>query len=82
MRIRTESGATYLLDRAALTIRRVGGEDSTDLRRDSEPLILWEWPKLQIGRSMILILQVRQDSVPTLRITSPVRSIETGPEDG
>lgn len=82
MRIRTESGATYLLNRAAQTICRVRGEDSVDFRRDGEPVHLWEWPKLEIGRSMILILQVREDSVPTMRITSPVRSIETGPEDG
>lgn len=88
----TATGSHYLLDLDARTIRRTMAATApivayldagfSLLRRDGEALELLLLESCRIGASARYWLQVREDHIPTLRMTSPVLRIEdvTGPE--
>jgi hypothetical protein len=75
--VNTEN-STYLLDLEEMNVRRIPGDGpySGPLRRDDETLTLVELPvPPQVGESMVMVLQIRDDGVVTIRRTSPVISI-------
>jgi hypothetical protein len=74
MIVHTE-GATYVLDRDSMIATRFPN-NKIQLRKDAEQLKLYMWPQVTIFRPMILLMQIREDGVPTLRITMPVTAIE------
>jgi hypothetical protein len=74
MRVVTE-GAVYEFDARSMTAVRLRREGS-HLRRDGEPLALLSWPEPVAGRGMELQLLVREDGLPTSRVTSLVRRVE------
>ena len=83
----------YVLDLDAGTARRIPGEGLggvpgliapvvTDLRGDCGPVPLIEVAQAVVGASMVLLLQLRDDDVVTVRVTSVVRAIRPlGGED-
>jgi hypothetical protein len=73
--VRTASGTTYLLDPNSFTVRRLRGDGAGELRRDDEPIPLQQWPTPVIGRPMVLVLQLRDDHLQTVRMTTPVQAI-------
>jgi hypothetical protein len=74
--VNTEN-STYLLDLEEMNVRRIPGDGpySGGLRRDGELLALLELRPPQVGESMVMVLQIRDDGVRTIRRTSPVMSI-------
>ena len=83
-RLRTASGTTYRLDvrPEASTLTRLPVEDSPDedydqavLRKDGEPLPLLGVVRAAVGASAAFWVVVR-DGFATLRMTTPVLSIE------
>lgn len=72
--ITTETGTTYLLD---LDHRRLARMPiHTQLRRDHETLRLHAIVTCRIGTSAAFLVQVRDDTVPTIWLTTHVVSIE------
>jgi hypothetical protein len=47
------------------------------LRRDAEPLPIIRILELAVGAPMTVLLQVREDGIPTIRRTTTVRHILT-----
>jgi hypothetical protein len=74
MRVVTE-GAVYEFDARSMTAVRLR-RDGRHLRRDGEPVALLSWPEPVVGRGMELQLLLREDGVPTCRVTSLVRRVE------
>ncbi|WP_336716267.1 hypothetical protein [Arthrobacter sp. USHLN218] len=85
--VRTVSGTLYVFDltHGNRTMTRLpshkdmyGDSDrfpSSDLRRDGEALRLLSIYRLQIGHSGALLVDVREDGIPTFRGTTPLISI-------
>lgn len=80
--VRTET-STYVLDLDAMTATRLPGTgagalpglppvETADLRRDAEPIPLLARPEPVVGRPLELLLQVREDGIPTVRVTNVV----------
>ncbi|MGF9663161.1 hypothetical protein AAIH25_14990 [Arthrobacter crystallopoietes] len=86
-RVGTASGSLYVFDltHGNRTMTRLpDSEDprgefrripSADLRRDGEALRLLSIYRLQLGQPGALLIDVREDGIPTLRGTTPVVSI-------
>lgn len=74
LRVVTE-GAIYDFDARSMTAVRLRRTGSL-LRRDGEPLALLSWPEPVVGQGMALELLVREDGVPTTRLTSAVVRVE------
>lgn len=75
IRVHTLSGSIHELDLEAMTYTRLrfaGGE----LRRDGEPLRLLDYSPYGVGMPMTLLLQVREDGMPTIRATNVITRIE------
>lgn len=77
MLIETESGSRYEFDLEANTVRRVPGDEASQLRKDDEvrPLIRIPHPPV-VGKPFVFVLDVRGDGVDTARTTTPIVSIE------
>ncbi|HVV75039.1 MAG TPA: hypothetical protein VHC43_03310 [Mycobacteriales bacterium] len=87
--VRTASGAEYVVDLDARTVRRhcVGakpapGHALVGLRRDREPVMLVAVEHIEIGRPARLVLRgvASDQATVTCRVTTPVVTIE--PADG
>jgi hypothetical protein len=63
----------YILDIDARTVRRLPGLDANGLRKDDEILSLLELGKPQVGYSLTMMVQVRDDEI-TFRVTTAVIS--------
>lgn len=84
----TETSA-YLLDYDTMTATRLPGRGAGDdpsetrpalllnLRRDAEPLPLLQRPDLIVGQPLVMLLQVREDGIPTWRTTTNIREIRS-----
>lgn len=71
MIVKTETGTTYLLEDGHLTRLKA----AHDLRRDGEPIKIIKMGPPTVGQRWALVLDLRQDGIPTLRLTSPVVEI-------
>lgn len=70
-RIRTESGAVYIID--GDRVLRVDDDSETKMRRDGEWLRMLEPPVIKVGAAMVLWLEpLSTEASMTQRITSPV----------
>jgi hypothetical protein len=84
--VTTATGSQYLLDLTARTVRRQMAATTpivdyleagfSHLRRDGETLELLMLESCAVGASARYWIQVRDDHIPTLRITSPVLRID------
>lgn len=84
--VTTATGSHYRIDLdSRMLTRHVGATPPTDeywkvgtshLRRDGESLEVLMVDSCKVGEPGRLFLQVRADKIPTLRITSPVVSIQ------
>lgn len=79
--VATESGS-YVIDLKNETSIRTPRKDveaadvyAADLRRDNEEVKVISLVSLQVGEPMVLVLDIRQDGVETLRQTTNVQSI-------
>lgn len=77
-RVTTESGAEYRITLAEGKgyIQRTPGEDSSKLRRDSEPIELITNLELEVNKQGNIWLEPLGQGFATVRITTPVTSIE------
>lgn len=71
--IRTEH-SYYILDMDARTVRRQPSPAANGLRKDDEILSLLELGKPQVGYSLTMMVQVRDDKIETFRVTTAVIS--------
>ncbi len=80
----TASGSRYRFDLAARTVRRIrdtsSGLPSFELRRDEEDIAVLDLGPMQIGRPLVMVLDVRRDGTPTVRTTNEVIAV-TFPDD-
>lgn len=77
-RVRTTSGASYVLDLTRRTFSRERGltDFSAKLRRDSEEAILREVVQCEVGASMVLLIDLSWPGVMnTTRVSTSVLSI-------
>jgi hypothetical protein len=84
--VSTATGSHYVLDLTARTIRRQMAASPplvdyldvgfSQLRRDGETLELLMLESCAVGASARYWIQVRDDHIPTLRMTSPVVRID------
>lgn len=72
--ITTESGTTYRIDLDGRRLLRVPG--GVPLRRDLESLELINVVECAVGKMALFHLQVRDDSITTVRMTTAVVAIE------
>lgn len=76
--VQTDS-STYQLDLDARTLQRLPNRASAtrpaSLRRDGDALTLWQLVQCRIGHPMVALIQIRDDDIPTQRITTAVRAI-------
>lgn len=75
MRVATASGSIYKLDPHTMTAVRLA-DSGAELRRDGERLGLLSWPEPAVGECLELHLMVREDGVPTVRLTTPVVRVD------
>lgn len=75
MKVITKS-SVYVIEDDMVT-RHPVAEDASDLRKDDEahPLLEILQPPV-VGRSMILLIDVRGDGVATVRTTTPVVEVQ------
>ena len=69
----TESGSVYLIHDGHLT-RQIEG--SGILRRDGEPIEIIESYDVEVGKSARFMLNLREDGIPTYRMTTPITDIK------
>ncbi|MFX1821071.1 hypothetical protein PV768_14895 [Pseudarthrobacter sp. CC4] len=84
--VTTATGSHYLLDLTARTVKRQMAASAplidyldagfSKLRRDGEALELLMLESCAVGASARYWIQVRDDEIPTLRMTSPVVRID------
>ncbi|WP_411732714.1 hypothetical protein [Paeniglutamicibacter sp.] len=83
----TASGSLYLLDvtDGVTTLTRLPGEFPPEvslgdspaaLVRDEHAILVQRILQFGVGRNGIFVLDLRRDGIPTIRATSPIRSIE------
>lgn len=85
--VTTATGSQYVLDLTARTVKRQMAASAplldyldagfSQLRRDGETLELLMLESCAVGASARYWIQVRDDHIPTLRMTSPVVRIDT-----
>lgn len=79
----TQSGSQYWLDLGRRILRRMAGpvfHAERRLRRDGEDIVLLEVMRCELGQPMILLINLAAPGVySTIRISTPVVSIETTP---
>jgi hypothetical protein len=75
MRVVTFSGSVCKLDPRTMTAYRLP-DGGAELRRDGERVHLLSWPEPVLGECLELYLMVREDGVPTVRLTTPVVRID------
>lgn len=77
-KVTTESGSTYQMTVADGKgyVQRLPGNESSNLRRDSENLTLLETVEIEIGKPGYFALEPLGEGFATVRITTPVISIE------
>ncbi|MGG5171258.1 hypothetical protein ACQR35_03630 [Pseudarthrobacter sp. J1738] len=90
--VTTATGSRYLLDLTARTLKRHMAATApiveyldagfSQLRRDGEELELLLLESCLVGASARYWVQVRDDDIPTLRVTSPVLRIDALPTSG
>lgn len=69
----TKSGSVYLIHDGHLT-RQIEG--SGILRRDGEPIEIIESYDIEVGKSARFMLNLREDGIPTYRVTTPITDIK------
>lgn len=69
----TESGSVYLIHDGYLT-RQIEG--SGILRRDGEPIEIIESYDVEVGKSARFMLNLREDGIPTYRVTTLITDIK------
>jgi hypothetical protein len=85
--VTTATGSQYVLDLTARTVKRQMAATApiveyldagfSQLRRDGETLELLMLESCKVGASARYWIQVRDDHIPTLRMTSPVVRIDS-----
>jgi hypothetical protein len=71
--------ATYVIDLEHMKVLRLpdkNAQGALEMRRDAEEVTLYEVPTPIIGERMEMLIQVREDGLPTLRSTSQVTEIQ------
>lgn len=71
--ITTDTGSIYVLDLDQRLLTRV--PELVAMRRDHEPLRLHRLIEARVGASGRFLVQVRNDDIPTIRLTSHVVEI-------
>lgn len=71
----TETGSIYVFDRTAMTLLRLKGNKSVELRRDEDNITVVDFEEPEVGKAWILTLDIRQDGILTVRTTSAVVKI-------
>lgn len=75
----TASGSRYRFDLAARTVRRIrdtsSGLPSFELRRDEEDIPVLDLGPVDIGRPLVMVLDLRHDGTPTVRTTNEVVAV-------
>jgi hypothetical protein len=85
-RVTTET-SVHLIDYDNMMVTRLPGEGGpavphlppptvSDLRKDAEALPLLEVPEPVVGERLPLYVQIRDDGVPTIRLTTYVQAVE------
>lgn len=75
MKVHTETGSVYQID--GDQVIRQPSKDGEQLRRDEESVRLVQMLQAPVkGQPMIMIIQIRDDDVVTLRRTSNVVKVE------
>ncbi len=84
--VTTATGSQYVMDLTARTVKRQMAATApiveldagfSQLRRDGETLELLMLESCKVGASARYWIQVRDDHIPTLRMTSPVVRIDS-----
>lgn len=75
--ITTVTGSIYLLDLEQRLLTRV--PELRAMRRDHEPLHLHQLIEARVGASGRFLVQVRDDDIATIRLTSAIVAIEQLP---
>ena len=85
--VQTASGTVHILDFVSGNVTRMrAAEDSepdfemADLRLDGDPVPLLAIARCQAGQPLVMVLQVRDDDVQTVRQTTPVLCIRRLPK--
>lgn len=68
--ITTETGSLYVLDLDQRLLTRV--PEVVAMRRDHQPLHLHRLIEARVGASGRFLVQVRNDDIPTIRLTSTI----------
>lgn len=76
MIVYTESGTIYEIDLEAMQVRRLLQGDAGELRRDGQQMKLLSLHRVLVSHPMVMLLDLREDGVATIRTTSPVTRIE------
>jgi hypothetical protein len=74
VRVHTATGSVHQVDLDQRIYTR-WSKDGPELRRDGEPLHVYEVTIPKEGSRMTLLLQIREDGVPTLRVTGVATKI-------
>lgn len=77
MLIHTATGSVYDYDPEQQTCARLRSVDGAQLRRDGETVRVLRARQPAVGEPWVLILDLREDGIETVRMTSPVTRIET-----
>ena len=75
--ITTVTGSIYVLDLDKRLLTRV--PELVAMRRDHEPLHLHRLIEARVGASGRFLVQVRDDAIPTIRLTSHITQIHKLP---
>ena len=73
MIVETENSIYEIDTEAQVVVRKPRAEA---MRRDGEEVPILAIEELTIGQPLIMLLAIRWDGVPTVRITSPVIKVE------
>ena len=81
--VKTVSGSTYFVDEESKTFLRIRGENEDAYSADNDGT--WvkfdEVAQLEVGKIMEIYWTRDGASMPTIRMTTPVTSIEDAPEE-
>lgn len=74
--IKTASGSSYMVDEASFSFIRIRGEEASELNNDLNWVTYEEILPVVVGRPMEIYYKPTGSEMVTLRVTTPVVSIE------
>ena len=74
--LKTQSGSAYMVDEASFSFIRIRGEGASELGNDLNWISYTEIAEVTVGRPMEIYYKAPGSEIETLRVTTPVISIE------